>query len=59
MRGVGVVGLGGSGKAALGVTLMRQLTEQFEVVIWRSLRDAPTIETLLEQCLSVFASETL
>ena len=50
-RVVSVLGMGGIGKSALAVTLMHQLAPHFEVVLWRSLRDAPTCEELLEDCL--------
>ena len=40
-RVVSVLGLGGIGKSALVVSLMHQVAQRFEVVIWRSLRDAP------------------
>lgn len=58
-RVVSVLGLGGIGKSALAVTLMHQLAAQFEVVIWRSVRDAPACETLLESCLQVLAPAAL
>ncbi len=46
-RLVGVLGMGGIGKTALAVKIAQQLQEQFEYVIWRSLRNAPPLETLL------------
>ena len=56
-RVVSVLGMGGVGKSALTVTLMRHVADQFEVVIWRSLRDAPACETLLDSCLQVLAPQ--
>ncbi len=56
-RVVSVLGMGGIGKSALVVSLMHRLAPHFEVVIWRSLRDAPTCEALLEECLQVFAPQ--
>ncbi len=56
-RVVSVLGLGGIGKSALAVRLMHQLAPHFEVVLWRSLRDAPSCEALLDDCLQVFASQ--
>jgi ABC-type branched-subunit amino acid transport system ATPase component len=50
-RVVSVLGLGGIGKSALAVTLMHQVAERFEVVLFRSLRDAPSCEALLADCL--------
>ena len=58
-RVVSVLGMGGIGKSALAVTVMHQVARQFEVVIWRSLRDAPGCATLLEDCLQVLAPQML
>jgi WD40 repeat protein/transcriptional regulator with XRE-family HTH domain len=58
-RVVSVLGLGGIGKSALAVSLMHQVAEHFEVVLWRSLRDAPSCEALLEDCLQVLAPQPL
>ncbi len=58
-RVVSVLGLGGIGKSALVVSLMHRLTPHFEVVLWRSLGDAPTCEALLEDCLQVLAPQSL
>ncbi len=46
-RLVALLGMGGIGKTALAVKIAQQLQEQFEYVIWRSLRNAPPLETLL------------
>ncbi len=58
-RVVSVLGMGGIGKSALAVTLMHRVDKQFEVVIWRSLRDAPGCATLLDTCLQVLAPHLL
>ncbi len=58
-RVVSLLGLGGIGKSTLAVNLMHQLAESFEVVIWRSLRDAPHCEVLLDSCLQILAPEVL
>ncbi len=58
-RVVSVLGLGGIGKSALAISLMHQVAEHFEVVIWRSLRDAPACETLLDECLQILAPRVL
>ena len=50
-RVVSVLGMGGIGKSALAVSLMHQLADHFEVMIWRSLRDAPPFEAFLDDCL--------
>jgi hypothetical protein len=58
-RVVSVLGMGGIGKSALAVTLMHQVARQFEVVIWRSLRDAPECSALVDACLQVLAPHLL
>jgi WD40 repeat protein/transcriptional regulator with XRE-family HTH domain len=50
-RVVSIVGLGGIGKSALSVNVMHQVASNFEVVIWRSLRDAPPCGVLFEDLL--------
>src|SRR2546426_988759 len=58
-RVVSVLGMGGIGKSALAVTAMHRLAAQFEVVIFRSLRDAPACSALVEGCLQVLAPNVL
>src|SRR5438270_617187 len=58
-RMVSLWGMGGIGKSALAVHVMHRLADQFDVVIFRSLRDAPCCEALLEACLQVLAPESL
>ena len=58
-RLVSVLGLGGIGKSALSVTLMHQVAEHFEVVLFRSLRDAPSCEAWLADCLQVLSPQPL
>src|SRR5438105_5827147 len=64
-RVVSVLGMGGIGKSALVVNRMHQLVEEteqeqgpvpmvacpFEAIIFRSLRDAPSCQALLDDCL--------
>src|SRR5436190_3709680 len=56
-RVVSVLGLGGIGKSALVVQAMRVLAPHFDVVLFRSLRDAPPPEALLSSCLAVLSPE--
>src|ERR1700694_3003610 len=58
-RVVSVLGQGGIGKSALATQVMHRVAEGFEVVIWRSLRDVPTWEALLDSCLQVLAPQAL
>jgi WD40 repeat protein/transcriptional regulator with XRE-family HTH domain len=58
-RAVSVLGMGGIGKSALTVSVMHRLAEHFQVVIFRSVRDAPSCETLLDDCLQVLSPQPL
>jgi WD40 repeat protein len=58
-RVVSVLGMGGIGKSALVTSAMRQVGEHFQVVLFHSLRDAPSCEALLEDCLQRLAPQPL
>ena len=44
-RVVSVLGQGGIGKSALATKVMHRVAKDFEVVIWRSLRDVPSLRS--------------
>ncbi|GAA6621771.1 NB-ARC domain-containing protein [Scytonema sp. NUACC26] len=46
-RLVALLGMGGLGKTTLAVKLAEQLQEQFDYIIWRSLRNTPSVEEIL------------
>ena len=52
-RLITLTGMGGIGKTALSVKLAEQVQAEFEVVIWRSLRNAPPMQELLADLLNV------
>jgi len=54
---VGLFGMGGIGKTTLSVKLATQLQEEFEVVFWRSLRNAPPIQQTLSELIGYLAHE--
>ncbi|MBD1871313.1 NACHT domain-containing protein [Cyanobacteria bacterium FACHB-471] len=56
-RLVMLVGMGGIGKTALSVKLAEQLQDQFEYLIWRSLRNAPPIQDLLADLIQVLSPQ--
>ncbi|HET8853338.1 MAG TPA: NB-ARC domain-containing protein [Ktedonobacteraceae bacterium] len=58
-RVVSVLGQGGIGKSALATQVMHRVAKDFEVVIWRSLRDVQSCEALLDDCLQVLAPQAL
>ena len=56
-RLVALLGTGGIGKSALASLIGSRLTSHFEAVLWRSVRDAPSCEDLVTDCI-IFFSET-
>ena len=56
-RLLGVLGMGGIGKTALAVKIAQQIQEQFEYLIWRSLRNAPPLETLLSELVPFLSNQ--
>src|SRR5947209_5780543 len=56
-RLVMLLGMGGIGKSMLASFLGSRLASQFEAVLWRSVRDAPSCEELVADCITFF-SET-
>ncbi len=51
-RIVVLLGMGGIGKTSLSVKLAQQIQNEFEFVIWRSLRNAPPLFTLLTDLIN-------
>ncbi len=55
-RVMAVLGLGGIGKTALVTKFAQQVSREFEFVIWRSLRNAPSASSLLAECVEFFSN---
>lgn len=56
-RLVAILGMGGIGKTALAAKLAAQIQTQFEFLIWRSLRNAPPVETILADLVQFFSKQ--
>ena len=52
-RLIALMGIGGIGKTTLVAKLAEHLQDHFDVLVWRSLRNAPSVETFLADILSV------
>jgi WD40 repeat protein len=55
-RLIGLFGMGGIGKTSLSVKLAKQIQGEFEYVIWRSLRNAPPIQSLLADLIQFLSN---
>lgn len=56
-RLVSILGMGGIGKTALAIHLVQKIKEQFDYVIWRSLRNAPPIEEILNEIIQFLSNQ--
>ncbi len=56
-RLVALLGMGGIGKTTLSVKLAQEVKGHFEVVMWHSLRNAPLVEEILDDCLELLVTE--
>ncbi|MBD2438077.1 NB-ARC domain-containing protein [Nostoc sp. FACHB-110] len=54
-RIVALLGMGGIGKTYLSVKLARQIQERFEYIIWQSLHQAPTIQDVLANLITILS----
>jgi WD40 repeat protein len=56
-RLVALLGIGGIGKTALSVKLAQKIEDNFEYVIWRSLREAPPAKTIIANLIQFLSDE--
>ncbi|HEY9652682.1 MAG TPA: NB-ARC domain-containing protein [Coleofasciculaceae cyanobacterium] len=56
-RLVALLGMGGIGKTSLSAKLGERLQNQFEYLIWRSLRNAPPIEEILADLIEFLSGD--
>ncbi|MEG3911441.1 NB-ARC domain-containing protein [Microcoleus sp. w2-18bC1] len=56
-RVVALLGLAGSGKTTLSVQLTKQVQNEFDFVIWRSLRSTPTPSDFLGSLIQLFSHQ--
>ena len=58
-RLVAILGMGGMGKTALSVELTKQIKDEFQYVIWRSLHYAPPVTKLLADSIKFLSNQEL
>ena len=58
-RLVGVFGIGGIGKTAFVTELAEQIQSEFTLIAWKSLRNAPSVETILTELVSFLTNQMI
>lgn len=56
-RFIALLGMGGMGKTALAMKAAQGLIQKFDLVIWRSLRNAPPLDTLLSDLVLLLSRQ--
>lgn len=56
-RLVAILGMGGMGKTALSVKIAEHCQDEFDFLIWRSLRDAPPLNEVLITLIRFFSQQ--
>ena len=56
-RLLGIFGIGGIGKTSLTVKLAQKIASEFDFVIWRSLRNAPPLDSLLANIIQFLSHQ--
>lgn len=54
---VALLGMGGIGKTTLSVKLAQGVSDRFDCMIWRSLRHAPPLTSLLEELIAFLSQQ--
>ncbi len=52
-----LLGMGGIGKTTLVTKLAQQLQSHFTMIVWRSLRNAPPLETLIPELIQILSHQ--
>jgi transcriptional regulator with XRE-family HTH domain len=55
-RLVAILGIGGIGKTALATNLVKHIQQEFQYVIWTSLREAPSVEEILGEVIKFLSN---
>ncbi|MEM9214836.1 MAG: NB-ARC domain-containing protein [Cyanobacteria bacterium P01_F01_bin.150] len=58
-RLVAICGIGGMGKTTLSAKLAHQVADRFDYLIWRGLKNAPSIQEILASILNFFVEQPM
>jgi WD40 repeat protein/transcriptional regulator with XRE-family HTH domain len=53
-----ILGMGGAGKTVIARSVADRVQQQYDLVFWRSLQNAPPFEQLVRQCLEFLFQQT-
>jgi WD40 repeat protein len=56
-RMVAILGIGGIGKTSLTALVVEQMKDAFDSVFWRSLQNAPPLESILRSCIQFLSHQ--
>ncbi|MEC4887786.1 MAG: NB-ARC domain-containing protein [Scytonema sp. PMC 1070.18] len=56
-RLVTILAMGGVGKTALAIKLAEEVSGEFDYIIWRSLREAPTVEKIIADVVKFLSQQ--
>jgi len=56
-RLVAILGMGGMGKTRLAATVVDQVQEHYDFIFWRSLHNAPPLESILQECIQFVSDQ--
>ncbi len=54
---VSILGMAGIGKTMLAATLAETIQNKFEYIFWRSLQHAPSVASILKECIELFSDQ--
>ena len=55
-RLVALLGMGGIGKTTLSIELAKRIGKRFDCVVWKSLRDAPPLDEIIDRLIEFLAN---
>jgi WD40 repeat protein len=56
-RLVALLSSGGFGKTAFAIKITQRVADQFDFVLWRSLQNAPPLQSVLAQCITFLSKQ--
>lgn len=56
-RMVAILGMGGIGKTSLAATLVDQVKEHYDYIFWRSLHNAPSLKSIVQECIQFVSDQ--